>query len=416
MGATVGEERAGPGSTVPDDGGTVLAGFWLWDVLMVVATLLTCVFIALQDRPVAAQIGAAALVVAIAVAWPVAGRRMALAIAARPVSPGRALYCVAIGAGLVVAVALVDSANWAAFVVYTQLFWLLPLSWAVGGVVALTVLAPLAGGLFRGLGVTGDLYPPQALFMTLFGVLVGIFITRLAHESGRRADLIIELEASQAEVAQLSHVAGAAAERERLAGEIHDTLAQGFTSIVTLLQAAQAQFAADPAAASRHVDLAIRSARENLQEARRLVAASVPGELADRSLADAVERAALRFTEEGGVRARHAAAGVPRKVPAEIEIVLLRAAQELLANVRRHAGAGAVSVRLDYTDPAAVALTVIDDGTGFDPAGVGDASFGLRMMRTRVERLGGTAEVASGPTGTTVAVTVPTARTPQEAR
>lgn len=412
MGAQVGEERAGPGSAVPD-GGAALAAFWLWDVLMIVATLLTCVFVALEDSPVTARIGAGALVVAIAVAWPVAGRRMALED--RPVSPGRALYCLAIGAGLVAGIALVDSANWAAFVVYTQLFWLLPLAWAVGGVVALTVLAPLAGSVFREQGLVGALYPPQALFMTLFGVLVGVFITRLAHESGRRAELITELETSQAEVAQLSHVAGAAAERERLAGEIHDTLAQGFTSIVTLLQAAQAQFAADPAAASRHVELAIRSARENLQEARRLVAASVPGDLADRSLADAVERAALRFTEEGGVPARNAAAGIPRKVPAEIEIVLLRAAQELLANVRRHAGAGAVSVRLDYTDLGAVALTVTDDGTGFDPAGVGDARFGLRMMRTRVERLGGTVEVASGPTGTTVAVTVPTARIPQEA-
>jgi signal transduction histidine kinase len=411
----MGEDRGGRRA----DGGGALAAFWLWDVFVVLAALLTCVFIAVEDRQPAARIGAAAVVVAVALAWPVAGRRMALATedhSDHAVPPGRLLYCTAIGAGLVAAVALADSANWAAFVVYTQLFWLLPLVWAVVGVVALTVLAPLAGALFRGQGLIAELYPPQALFMTLFGVLVGIFITRLAHESEKRAELITELEASQAEVAQLSQVAGATAERERLAGEIHDTLAQGFTSIVTLLQAAQAQFDPDPAAARRHVELAVRSARENLQEARRLVAATAPGELADRSLADAVERAAERFAEETGVPAAHSTAGTPRKVPAETEIVLLRAAQELLANVRRHAGAGAVSVHLDYTDPGAVALRVTDDGTGFDPAGVGEASYGLRMMRTRAERLDGSVEVASGPAGTTVSVTLPNARTPQEVR
>jgi signal transduction histidine kinase len=396
-----------------------LAGFWLWDLLMALTALLTCVFIALEDRPVADRVGSGAVVVAVALAWPVVGRGMALGIedhSARSVPPRRLLYCVLVGAGLVAAIALAESATWAAFVVYTQLFWLLPLGRAIGAVVALTVLGPLAGALVRGRGVVDDLYPPQALFMTLFGVLAGVFITRLAHESARRAELITELEASQAEVAALSEVAGATAERERLAGEIHDTLAQGFTSIVTLLQAAQAQFDADPATARRHVDLAVRSARENLQEARRLVAATAPGELADNSLADAVGRAAARFAEESGVPAVLRTSGAPRKGPAETEIVLLRAAQELLANIRRHAAAGAVSVHLDYTDPDAVALTVADDGTGFDPTRVGEASYGLRMMRTRAERLDGAVEVASGPTGTTVSVTLPNARTPLEVR
>jgi signal transduction histidine kinase len=395
---------------------TEVLGFWLWDLLFAVATLLTCLLVALEDRPTDARLGAVAVVVAIGLSWPLAGRRMTLAAGDFRVTPGRVALCAAIGAGLVVGVALVDSANWAAFVVYSQLFWLLPLPWAIGTIVVLTVLAPLAGALVRDQGLVAGLFAPQALFMTLFGVLVGIFITRLAHESERRAELITELRATQAEVAALSEVAGATAERERLAGEIHDTLAQGFTSIVTLLQAAQAQFDADPATARRHVDLAVRSARENLQEARQLVAATAPGDLADRSLADAVERAAGRFAEESGVPARHDTTGTPRKVPAETEIVLLRAAQELLANVRRHAGANAVAVRLDYTDPGAVALTVTDDGAGFDPARVGDASYGLRMLRTRAERLDGTVVVTSGDAGTTVALTLPEIRSPQEVR
>jgi signal transduction histidine kinase len=399
-----------------DGTGPGYRSFWLWDALVAVSTVLTCVLIAVEvERPVPARVGAAALVLVIALAWPAGVRRMALTNHDRQLRPARVAASLGLSAALVAAIALADSANWAAFVAYTQLFWLLPLTWAIGAVVVLTFAGPLAAALVRAEAVSVDIVPPQAVFMTLFGVLVAVFITRLAHESGRRAGLIAELEASQAEVAGLSRVAGAAAERERLAGEIHDTLAQGFTSVVTLLQAAQAQFDADPDAARRHVELAVRAARENLGEARRLVAATAPGDLADRSLADAVERAADRFAEEAAVPTEHTATGPPRRLPAESEIVLLRAAQELLANVRRHAGATRVRVELDYTRPDAVSLTVTDDGRGFDPAAVGEDSYGLRLLRTRVERLDGTVDVRSGAGGCAVAVRLPTP-VPQEVR
>src|SRR5699024_9778331 len=110
---------------------------------------------------------------------------------------------------------------------------------------------------------------------------------------------------------------------------------------------------------------------------------------AARSLADAVGRAADRYAEETGSPARNSVHGAPRKVAAETEIVLLRAAQELLANARKHAGAGPVEVDLDYTDPDAVALAVTDRGPGFDPDGVDDTSFGLRILRGRVDRPAG---------------------------
>jgi signal transduction histidine kinase len=144
------------------------------------------------------------------------------------------------------------------------------------------------------------------------------------------------------------------------------------------------------------------------------VAAGAPGETAARSLADAVGRAAERYAEETGSPARHAVHGTARGVPAETAIVLLRAAQELLANARKHAGAGRVEVDLDYTGPDDVALAVTDEGPGFDPDDVDDTSFGLRILRGRVERLGGAVDVDPAPSGTTVTVTVPAARTPQE--
>lgn len=384
-------------------------GFWVWDALFAGSTALTVGLILVQGgEPGWTPVAAAALVVVFLAGWLVFGRRLALVPNDRaPRRLGWRLgYCVLLGVGLVIASVLHSQAGWAAFVVYSQMFWLLSLTAALVSVVTVAVVGPIAGALIHGYSLFGVGFPIQALFMTMFGVLVGIFIHRLTDESDRRAQLIAELEASQAEVAQLSHRAGVAAERERLAGEIHDTLAQGFTSIVTLLQAAQAQFDGDPPAARRHLDLAVRAARENLREARGLVAASAPSDLESRSLADAIGRQADRWTEETAVPAACEVIGTPRRLPPEEEIVLLRAAQELLANVARHAEAREVGVRLDYSAEDAVGLSVADDGRGFDPDAVGEASFGLRLMRGRVERIGGAVRVESGPSGSTVTVTL----------
>lgn len=391
--------------------GALQRGMWLWDVLFASATIGTVVLVALAAGPLAARVGAAALVVICGAGWPLFARRIALLDrdrGSRPAPAARAalLYCAGLGVALVLAVLLVPAANWAAFVVVSQLFWLLPLPPAITGALLLTLALPVGVSVLRAepLGVLG----PQLLFIAGFGVLVGVFIHRIADESARRGELIAQLRRTQEEMAQLSHRAGVAAERERLAGEIHDTLAQGFTSIVTLLQAAQTEFDADAPAARRHVALAVRAARENLQEARQLVAATAPAFPAEQSLPDAIGRQVDRFAEDTGVDAEHGTSGPPRRLPAEQEVVLLRAAQELLTNVARHAGASTVTVRLDLRDPATVALVVADDGAGFDPARVGTGSYGLAMMRSRVERLGGRLELDTAPgTGTTATVTMP---------
>jgi signal transduction histidine kinase len=400
-----------PAGTAPDAGS---AGLWLWDVLFVFAAVITAGFVAATGGP-PAEVGAAAvLVLALGAAWLVVGKRLAAAQTA-PGSPAVLGYAALLVAALVAAVLLVPESTWALFAVLPQLFWLVRLAPAIAATVVLTVGLPMLAGL-RG-GATLDdavrLLGPQALLMTAFGVLVGTWIHRVTEESTERARLIEELEASRAREAELSHHAGAAAERERLAGEIHDTLAQGFTSIVTLLQAAQAEFGPDPDAARRHIDLAVRSAKENLQEARHLVAATAPAPLATRSLADAVGRQAARFAEETGTDTAHGASGEPRRLPAEQEILLLRAAQELLANVARHAAAHTVTVRLDFRDPDAVALTVADDGSGFEPDAVPGGHYGLAMLQTRTERLGGALSLSTGPgEGTTATVTLPTGSHP----
>ncbi|WP_344956554.1 sensor histidine kinase [Actinomadura miaoliensis] len=242
-----------------------------------------------------------------------------------------------------------------------------------------------------------------------FSAFFGFWVDRIIRQSRERGDLIAELRATQAELAEANRRAGAMAERERLAAEIHDTLAQGFTSILMLLQAADSQLDRDPAQARRQLTLAAGTARENLAEARALVAALPPAGLESSSLEEALGRLAERFGEEMGIPVEFATSGPPRPLAAGAEVVLLRAAQEATANIRKHAGAAHVSVRLAYGCDAAV-LEVRDDGAGFDPDAVTGAArgFGLRGMRERVTQVGGRLEVGSAPgTGTVLTVEVP---------
>jgi signal transduction histidine kinase len=251
---------------------------------------------------------------------------------------------------------------------------------------------------------------------TVFSVVFGSWINRIIDQSKERADLIEQLERTRAELAEANREAGRLAERDRLASEIHDTIAQGFTSIVMLVQAADAVigetvigedvFCDNGERVRKQLDLIARTARENLAEARALVAGLAPAALAAASLADALARLADRAAEESGLRAGFEVVGTPRPVGTRAEVVLLRVCQEALANVRRHAAAANVAVNLSYTDEH-VALTVTDDGAGFDPDQP-TSGYGLRGMRARVNEIGGELTVRSAAgTGTTVTAEVP---------
>ncbi len=285
------------------------------------------------------------------------------------------------------------------FAVCPALFLTLTLRPAVVAVV-IANLTPVLAGVVR----EGD---PRfarevgAIFVVtaLFSVGIGSWITRMMEQSQERLRLIAELDKRNAEVDRLSRLAGAADERSRLAREIHDTLAQGFTSIITLLQAA------DPELKDERLHLAVTTARENLAESRALVAALSPPSLSgDNSLVDAVRRQAERAGADG-TTAEFRLTGEPAALPTRAEVVLLRAAQEALTNVRRHARARHVDVVLGYTAQGA-RLRVRDDGCGFDPAAPG--GFGLDGMRARAAQVGGSLVVTSTPgAGTTVEVEVP---------
>jgi len=210
--------------------------------------------------------------------------------------------------------------------------------------------------------------------------------------------------------------AGILLERQRLAREIHDTLAQGFTSIVTSLTAAEMAQHSDTAHAdpARHLEEARRTARESLAEARRLVWALQPESLDRHSLVEALRRLAKGWSKETGVEAHTASSGTPHPLLPEAEVTLLRATQEALANVRKHARASSVNITLSFMDDRVI-LDVLDDGagfdtaqlrTGFDPQYTG--GFGLTAMRERVDQLGGTLLVESVPgEGTTITIELP---------
>ncbi len=272
-----------------------------------------------------------------------------------------------------------------------MLFMLYPHIWAmlrprpatgmtVGVVVACTVVAA-AGSDFNGEAVAGWLV--LAVVSLVVALLLGLWIARIVAQSQRRAELLAELAATRATLEQVSREAGVLAERERLAREIHDTLAQGFTSVLILLEAAQS---ADPPAARDLIDRARETARENLAEARALVAALTPPDLSQTSLPEALRRLVGRATVPSGLHAELSVGGTPRGLPTSHEVALLRTAQEALTNVRRHAAAARVSVALDYRE-AGVSLRVTDDGCGFDPSAPA-GGFGLEGMRSRAAGVG----------------------------
>ena len=209
--------------------------------------------------------------------------------------------------------------------------------------------------------------------------------------------------------------AGVLRERQRMAHEIHDTLAQGFTSIVMNLEAAESIMLPDSGRAHHHLDQARLTARESLIEARRLVWALRPERLEEASLPEALAGLAERWSEESGIAAGVSTTGAQQPLPPRVEATLFRVAQEALANVRKHArGASRVALTLSYMGDA-VALDARDDGAGFDPSRENgrvrdkdSGGFGLKGMRERVEEAGGTLSIESViGEGTTLAVELP---------
>ena len=196
-------------------------------------------------------------------------------------------------------------------------------------------------------------------------------------------------------------------ERNRLAREIHDTLAQGFTGIVLQLEAAEQAIASDVGLTREHLNKARSLARESLNEARRSVWALRPQALEQHPLATILRRQLEDFTSDTGVSADFNSSGKQRELPARIEDALLRIFQEAVTNIKKHAGATRIEVKIVYRDES-VGLSIVDDGAGFDTSLSKQGRFGLISMRERVKLLGGVIDITSEKgRGTRIEVTIP---------
>ncbi|HEY6740098.1 MAG TPA: sensor histidine kinase [Actinopolymorphaceae bacterium] len=250
------------------------------------------------------------------------------------------------------------------------------------------------------------------------GLVVG---EHMAKEQEKRRRMLIQLEESleenvglHAQLLTQAREAGINDERQRMAREIHDTLAQGLAGIITQLEAAQ-QAKDRPEVWQRHLDNAKSLARASLTDARRSVHAVRPAQLEAARLPEALADVAARWSRLSDVEVEVTTTGTSRPLYPEVEVTLLRVGQEALTNVAKHARASTVHLTLSYMEDV-VSLDIRDDGRGFDPARLarvrqkGDANlgFGLTGMRQRIRRLAGSFDVESEPGGgTVVSATVP---------
>jgi signal transduction histidine kinase len=377
---------------------------WLWDAYVVGLCVVAIIAVMLLNRRFPGDVPVAVAALAGIVVCVLALSRRVTRLPERDwrtfvfVGVVVALWVLAVWASPV-AVAAVPA-------IYPLVFSTLPLSAALVGTTMINLI-PLTMVLV-GQGIRSPNLP-LAVAITLIGVVaapvIGTVIMTSTRQRRKLAAVIAELAATRAESARLSREAGAAAERERLAREIHDTLAQGFTSIVALAQAVEPELDTDTAAAKRHVELIRATARENLAEARVMVAELTPTALHEGSLPSAIQRQCDRLSAETGVAVTmHADADLP-PLGMATDVVLLRATQEAFANIRKHAQASTVAVQLSKDDRL-VRLSVADNGIGLTESDT--EGFGLRGMRARVAQVGGTMSVS--PTaggGTTVNVEVP---------
>ncbi|EAP99418.1 putative two component system histidine kinase [Janibacter sp. HTCC2649] len=305
------------------------------------------------------------------------------------------------------ALVLVSSENvWLAFSLWLLIPHFFPVRWAV--VISVGVLAVV---IWRPWFETGGLTVAEALGPAI-GALFAFALSRGQHqlvrdaiERQRLVDSLVkaqdEMAALHDELASSQREAGVLQERGRLSRDIHDTLAQGFSSIVLLARGRSV--VAGEAGLTDLLTQIESTASSNLTEAREVVSALAPKTLSDSGLVQALGRIVDTLSRETGIATELRVEGEPLHLPTANEVALLRTAQGALANVRSHSGAGRVVVTLSGLEDR-VLLEVVDDGRGFDPEAVAERAgayshggYGLPSTRARLRELGGDLVLESAP-------------------
>jgi len=295
-----------------------------------------------------------------------------------------------------------------AYLVFPLFFLYLNVLPGAGGyaaIVVTTVYAIVALGLHLGFSVGGVVGP---LIGAGVALLIGLAYRALLREADMREQLLAELIRTRRQLADTEREQGALTERARLAREIHDTVAQGLSSIQMLLRAAERDV---PEPGAGYLRLACETAAESLADTRQIIGELTPTRLDD-GLAAALRRLGCEQSQRAAVPVEVAADDLD--LPMGTQTALLRIAQGALSNAVRHADATRITVALGR-EGAAATFSVRDDGCGFDAAAVAAhpheaGSFGLQAIGERVEQLDGTLTIDSAPgRGTTVTARLPIA-------
>jgi signal transduction histidine kinase len=241
------------------------------------------------------------------------------------------------------------------------------------------------------------------LALLIISTIIGAFISSIIIQSTDRQRLIDDLTQSRANLMKVEREAGRLTERQRLARDIHDTLAQHFTSIIMHLSAAKH---GSPEAVQSEVEQAEDAAREGLGEIRRIVRDMQPEQIEKASLVEAVEELAARWSAENRVLVKMKVTGTPRALTSSAETALLRISPEAMHNINKHAQAKNVTITFSFMEDIFV-MDIADDGLGFDPSKTSNG-FGLKTMRDRIEELSGILTIESGRGGgTAIAASLP---------
>ncbi|MEJ1089593.1 sensor histidine kinase [Microbacterium sp. Mu-80] len=359
--------------------------------------------------PVAIVTGVAILV------WHTAG---ALLLTRSPSRRTAAWWLLGFAAVWVAAVSISAEFVWLAFLLWLLAGHLLPLRWGLlfaTVVLAVVIVAPI---LHHGTTSYANVFGPLIGGVFAFGISRGYL--QLLKDAAERERLVTSLTRAQHEMAELqdelAHAqrqSGAIAERTRISRDIHDTIAQGVSSIRLLAHAGGGR--TQDAQAARTLAQIEQLAGDSLADVRRIVESLAPAELEDDALAAALSRMLQRTQDEAGLQTDLHIDDTLPLLPTEVEVALLRVAQSGLANVRLHAQAERVVMSLIDADDA-VRLDIIDDGAGFDldawesDADAGASSYGLRFMRARLRELGGGLDIESAPgEGTAISAHLPLA-------
>ncbi len=387
--------------------------WWLWSLILYATLLFAAVQVWLDERYTAAQKGQMAILAVGFALWN--GAFIAyLRNRAPDFNRERDRYLVpallylsgAIGLWLALASRFPDF-NLVLASLAPQVFSYVRLRWAIPIAVILTGMAAyLQAPIIEGFG---NGWVGAFLIVSAATILFALYLNGIMTQSADRRELIEQLEATRADLAAAERREGILQERARLAREIHDTLAQGFISIITHLEASEEKLSEDVGQSRHHLTQAKEMARRGVSQARRVVQDLRPEVLEQSPLPEAIERVVQGWTRQSGIQARTTVTGTHTHLHPEAETTLIRAVQEALANVQKHAQATSTQVTLSYMDDVLM-LDVQDNGIGLEnaPPPSKGGGYGLTAMRQRVTQVGGSLAVESEPgEGTTVVIQIP---------